>query len=233
MGGAKAYVAALFLVGCTVTDGDSEFWSPSQDLGGAAAGGVAGQTAAGGVAGSAPSGGGAGGVPSGGGAAGTPGAGGAPAGGAGGGTATGCALHFEFGTVTYHGKYSPKNIGAVWIADGSGKFIKSLNVWAAKRISNLLKWNAASAGNKVDAITAATASSHGAHAADWDCTDVNHSVVPDGPYKLMLEFTEEDSAKIIWPPGPSTGIDFVKGSGPVSLNPPDLANYVSMKLTLN
>lgn len=217
--------------GCTVSDGDPQFWAPSHDLGGGAVAGVGGQPAAG--AAGAEQGGAAGGSGTAG-TAGAPGGGGSARGGSGGASTSGtCAMHFEFTTVTYHGKYSPKNIGAVWIADASGKFVKSLDVWAAKRIVNLVKWNAASGGNKVDAVTSATAPSHGAHVADWDCTDVSHQAVPDGTYKLMLEFTEEDSALIIWPPGPSTGIEFVKGPSPVVLTPPDLPNYVSMKLTLS
>ncbi len=110
--------------------------------------------------------------------------------------------------------------------------MKSLNVWAKSRIIHLVKWNAASGGNKVDAVTAATASSHGMHAADWNCTNVNGNPVPDGPYRLMLEIVEEDAAFVIWPPGPSFGVDFQKGA-PASMNPPDQPNYVSMSFTLN
>lgn len=229
MSPAQSSATALLVLGCTVGDGDPQFWAPSHDLGGGAVAGVAGQTMTGGAAGSAA--GGASGAPGGGGAAGLGGAGGF--GGSGNATSSGaCTLHFDFTTVTYHGKYSPKNIGAVWVADGTGKFVKSLNVWASKRASNLLKWNAASGGNKVDAITAATATAHSPHSADWDCTNLSSQIVPDGPYKLMLEFTEEDSAKFIWPPGPSTAVAFVKGTGPVSVAPPNQANYVAMKLTV-
>ncbi len=230
MSRAQSSVTALFVMGCAVGDGDPQFWAPSHDLGGGAVAGAAGQTMTGGAAGAAA--GGASGTPGVGGAAGLGGAGGV--GGSGSTTSSGaCTLHFWFTTVSYHGKYSPKNIGAVWIADGSGKFVKSLNVWASKRASNLLKWSAASGGNKVDAITAATATTHSPHSAEWDCTNLSGQIVPDGPYKLMLEFTEEDSAKFIWPPGPSTAVNFVKGGGPVSMAPPNLPNYVSMKLTVN
>lgn len=231
MSSAKSYVAALFAVGCAVGGGDPQFWEPSHELGGGAVAGAAGQPTAGGAAGAAA--GGAAGMAAGGGAAGLGGSGAGGGGGTGNATSSGaCTLHFDFTTVTYKGKYSPKNIGAVWVADGTGKFVKSLNVWASKRASNLLKWNAASGGNKVDAITAATATAHSPRSVEWDCTDLSNQIVPDGPYKLMLEFTEEDSAKFIWPPGPSASVNFVKGAGPVSVSPPNLANYVSMKLTV-
>ena len=234
-----ATFAVVIVTGCAVAEGDPAFWTPSHELGGAGVAGAGGQPAGGGgegggsLGGSAGSGGSAA-------AAGSPGGGGAAqggssgGGGSGGGTSSGpCAMHVEFTTLTYHGKYSPKNIGAVWVTTASGEFVKSLRVWAGKRIVNLVKWNAASKGNKVDAITAATSTSHGARFADWDCTDLGHQPVADGQYRLMLEITEEDSSKLIWPPGPSMGIDFVTGSGPVSVTPPNQTNYVSIKLTLN
>jgi hypothetical protein len=163
---------------------------------------------------------------------GSTGLGGAPGGG-GSTSTTGCQLHFEVTTVTYHGKYSPKNVGAIWIQTPQGKFIKSLNVWGKTRRVHLVKWNGLSGGNTVDAITAATATSHGAHGADWDCTDAGHQLVPDGAYQVGLEITEEDSAFLIWPPGPTHVVDFTKGSGPVSLQPASAANFVGMTLTVN
>lgn len=188
------------------------------------------------------------GTPAFGGAAGTPGFGGAPGGGgtgtgatsgtgattgAGGGVNTGaCQFSFEFSTKPAGGKYAPKNIGAVWIANAQGAFVKSLNVWAAKRIVHLVKWNAASAGNKVDAITAATSTNHGPHAATWDCTDVSKNPVPDGNYSVMVEFTEGDSAFLIFPPGPTLSVPFVKNGQAGSITPPDQQFFSAMKLSM-
>ena len=224
-------IFALAALACgSVSESDPSFWTPSQDLGGGqlvpgsggggAAGSASGGTSFGGSAGSAGSGD-------------STSTGGFANGGTGSGTNSGaCTFHFDFTTVTANGKYSPKNIGAVWIETVQGQFVKSLNVWAQKRIVHLIKWNAASAGNLVDAVTSATASSHGMHGADWDCTDMSGNAVPDGPYRLRLEMTEQDSAFFIWPPGPSFSIDFAKG-GPTTLTPPDQPNFVSMTLNLN
>jgi hypothetical protein len=229
-------VGVALAAGCTVGGGDSAFWTPSQDLGGGAiagGGGLAGSAGApvggNGNGGAGGANGGEGGSVDLGGAAGSIAAGGGNGGGPNSGA---CAFHVDFTTLTYHGKYSPKNIGAVWISDAQGHFVKSLDVWASTRIVHLVKWNASSGGNQVDAITAATAPSHGSHSADWNCTDVNENPVSDGPYQLHLEFTEEDSAFLIWPPGPSVVIDFEKGPAPVSLGPSDQSNYQSITLTL-
>lgn len=141
-------------------------------------------------------------------------------------------MTFEFTTKPAGGKYSPKNIGGVWISNQSGAFVKSLEVWAGKRIINLLKWNAASGGNKVDAITSATSSNHHAHTAVWDCTDVNKQPVPDGQYNVNVEFTETDSAKFIFPPGPTTSVGFAKNGQGGVITPPDQQYFSGMKLTM-
>ena len=227
----------LLVAGCSVGGGDPAFWTPSQDLGGGALSGSGGSGGGGALGAGGLGQGGvlSGGTTGAGGVAGSTGFGGSVAnGGTSGGPNSGaCTFHIEFTTSTYNGKYSPKNIGAVWIENGQGQFIKSLDVWAGTRIVHLVKWNAASGGNKVDAITAATATNHGPHSADWNCTDVNENPVSDGPYRLRLEFTEEDSAFVIWPPGPSMSVDFEKGPAPVSATPPDQPNYHSLTLTLD
>jgi hypothetical protein len=217
---------ALAVMACgSVSESDPSFWTPSQDLGGGqllpggggAAGDASGGASFGGEAG----------------VGNQTGTGGFSNGGTGAGTNSGaCTFHFDFTTVTANGKYSPKNIGAVWIETPQGQFVKSLNVWAAKRIIHLVKWNAVSGGNQVDAITSATAPSHGMHTADWNCTDLNGNAVPDGPYRLMLEMTEQDSAFLIWPPGPSFSIEFAKG-GQTTFNPPNQPNFMSMTLSVN
>ncbi len=116
---ALAAIFSFALIGCgSVSDSDPAFWAPSQDLGGGSL-----VPGSGGSAGFAPSFGGDGGFGNeGNGGFGNEGNGGVPGNGGGGSTGLGggsnsgaCTMHFEFTTLTYHGKYSPKNIGAVWI----------------------------------------------------------------------------------------------------------------------
>ena len=64
-------------------------------------------------------------------------------------------------SATTGGAFIPRNIVAIWVQNSSGQFVKSLLVYAQSQIQWLTNWNTASAGNKVDAITGATQSSHG------------------------------------------------------------------------
>ncbi len=79
--------------------------------------------------------------------------------------------------------YNPRNSGAIWIVDGGGEFLKTLNVWAAKRKVHLNAWNSATstagmAGNIFDAVTGATLSTHRLHTANLDlhrCPQGDHA----------------------------------------------------------
>lgn len=134
-------------------------------------------------------------------------------------------LTVQFKTVTFFGHYAPRNVGAVWIENGNNQFVKTLEVWAAKRSQYLVKWKAASGGNKVDAVTSATKNSHVSHTDTWDGTDVNGNIVPDGPYHVYVEFTEYDG------PGKWTQMDFDKGPTPVDISPPDEQYFIQKHLT--
>jgi hypothetical protein len=143
------------------------------------------------------------------------------------GPARSCMLTFQVTTVTFNGSYAPRNVGAIWVSDGNGKFVKSLTVWAAKRIRHLVTWEAAANGNTVDAVTSATAGSHGTRTGKWDCTGLDHQPVADGAYRINVEFTERNSlGKVMTPLG------FTKG-GPVSLMPPDQTNFRAIRLQVS
>jgi hypothetical protein len=121
-----------------------------------------------------------------------------------------CALSVSVTTVSPGGRYNPRNVGAIWIADGEGRFIKSLNVWGDRRLRHVEAWNAATqaagaAANVVDAVTGATQSVHGVRAGTWNCRDFSGQDVPDGRYRVYFEVTESNGA------GPSTFANFNKG----------------------
>jgi hypothetical protein len=145
-----------------------------------------------------------------------PGGGGAPAPGASSTSSATCALEVSVTTVSPGGRYAPRNVGAIWVADASGQFIKSLDVWGNRRLSHVEAWNTATAaagvpGNVVDAVTGATAVAHGAHLASWDCSDFSGQVVPDGDYRVYFEVTESNGA------GPNTFAKFTKGAAAASV----------------
>jgi hypothetical protein len=140
-----------------------------------------------------------------------------------------CSLEATVTTVTDGGRYSPRNVGAIWIEDGSGRFVKTLAVWAKRRIDRLHAWEdvTSQAGlgeNTVDAVTGATLSSHKTHQVSWDCTDTMEQRVPDGSYSVHFEMTDQNSS------GPTASVDFTKGSSALTLTPPDEANFKGIKV---
>jgi hypothetical protein len=150
----------------------------------------------------------------------------------GGPTPGGCTLSVSVTTSSPGGRYSPRNIGAIWISDGNDRFIKTLNVWAAQRAKYLTRWNAATAaasvpGNRTDAISGATKGSHGVRTASWNCTNFAAKPVADGPYKICFELTDYDG------PGPYDCVTLSKSPAPVTLTPADVASFKARKLELS
>jgi hypothetical protein len=132
-------------------------------------------------------------------------------------------------TVTDNGTFSPNNVGAIWIAQQSGTFVKTLAVWAATRMSRLTMWNSVTsqAGlnrNTVDAVTGATLPSHETHMVSWNCTDTNEATVPDGAYRVYFEMADSNSS------GPNTYVDFTKGPTGQTLTPPDATYFIGINL---
>lgn len=136
------------------------------------------------------------------------------------------ALTFSVLTTSQGGKYSPRNVGAIWITDGSGAFVKTLEVWAEKRMQYLTTFDAETGRNVVDAVTSATKSSHGMHTVSWDMKDLSGQVVPDGAYKVVLEATEKNGF------GETTTVSFTKGAQAIATAPPDAGHFTEMALRL-
>ncbi len=166
-------------------------------------------------------------------AGGSPGAGGSPATGGspavGGANTQTCLLDVSVTTTAPGGKYRPRNVGAIWIADSSGRFVKSLDVWGNRRLSHVTAWNAATktagaAGNKVDAVTSATLSTHRAHNVTWDCQDYKGEVMPDDTYRVYFEVTDSNES------GPNHFETFAKGPAAASVQG-SAANFNGISLT--
>ena len=200
-------------------------------LGGAGSGG-----SAGGTAGNTSAGAGGGGAAGGNAGAGTAGEGmaGAPAPSGG---ATAGTLKITFTSVNQRGRYAPANVGAVWIETGDGKFIKTIKRWGGIRATHLTKWAAVSGGwpslfragnaeDQMDAISGATARSHGVQDLSWDMKDLKGMVVPDGKYKVGIEVTEDNRV-----PGANVAIEFSKGSTASMVKPPDAPPYSGLTIT--
>ena len=107
-------------------------------------------------------------------------------------------LTVEFKSATTGGKYSPRNIVAVWIEDSNGEFVKTLLAYADRRITHLNNWELSTEKqgikyDRTDAITGATRSSHDTRSCLWDGTDYNKNPVEDGNYSLCMELTDKNS----------------------------------------
>jgi hypothetical protein len=134
-------------------------------------------------------------------------------------------MTFDVLTHSLGGKYSPRNVGAIWIESSSGSFVKTLAVWAATRQRYLTKYSAETASNKVDAVTSATLGSHVTHHVTWNMTDSSRNPVPDGAYKVIVEVADQDST------GQFATAPFNKGS-PATIAVPDTQYFTAMKITL-
>jgi hypothetical protein len=137
-------------------------------------------------------------------------------------------------TVTQGGKYAPKNVGAIWIADSSGKWLFTLEYWNSLVNSQwLTKYNSVNgpayvlfgATAPADTVTGATLAMHKTHTVNWSFKDSKGQVVPDGAYKLMIELTEASAT------GKTQEYDFMKGPA-ASTTPADTAYFTGVKIDL-
>lgn len=126
-------------------------------------------------------------------------------------------LTVSFTSVGPGGRYAPRNCGAVWIEDASGKFVKTIERWTAIRERYLENWSMASGGwgfsifggssgdnpDQVDVVSAGTLSRHQMHMSSWNMKDVDGEVVPDGMYTVVVEVSEGTSGV--------GRVEFVKG----------------------
>ena len=135
-----------------------------------------------------------------------------------------CSLSVTVTTASTGGQFAPRNIGAIWITNSSGAFVKTLAKWAAVRQQYLTAWNASSKANVVDAVTSATLSSHQTHKVTWNCTDASKAQVADGAYKVNFELTDKDAT------GPNYSAAFTKGPTGATVTPADASSFKSISV---
>jgi hypothetical protein len=137
---------------------------------------------------------------------------------------TPCNVTLNFTTITTNNGCAPKNVLAVWVEDDAGNFIRTVKLNAEKRKQYLYTWNDESAGNTVDAVTGATRTSHNAENIVWDGKNISKTVVPDGVYKLFIEFTEEHAQ------GPVLIIPFTKNTSNSDSTLANQTNFTNINL---
>lgn len=145
-----------------------------------------------------------------------------------------CTFRFDVTTTSYGGRYGPANVGAIYIENASGGYVKSLNVWGwgGIRLGNLTDWAQLSGNDVTDAVTSATRRNGGPVSGSWDCTDHTRALVPAGQYKVCCSFQEDDALPFFGPAPKQVCVPFDVGSGPVTQNPPNQGNFTSMSLTM-
>lgn len=138
------------------------------------------------------------------------------------------SAEFTVTTLRDFTRYDPDHVLAIWVVNGQGSFVKTILKQAAARERYLYTWNRESSGNDVDAVTGATLGRHTTHTATWDGRDASGTIVPDGVYRIRVEFTSEHAQG---PITPLSHIQFTKGPDPVEISPPDLEKFQDMSLS--
>jgi hypothetical protein len=137
---------------------------------------------------------------------------------------TDCNVNIHFTTVTTGLGYFPNNVLAVWVETSDNQFVRTLKVMASHNKILLYTWNDESGGNTVDAITGATKTEHSPEMIVWDGKDTNQVVVPDGDYKIIVEFTEEHDQ------GPLLIVPFSKNTTDSDSTFNNETNFVSISI---
>lgn len=140
----------------------------------------------------------------------------------------------QFNLLSPGGPYGTAgHIAVVWVSDASDNYVETLFKQANTRQQWLLTWNTKRGTDTyVDGTSTATAAyNSGAgtsysnpYTVTWDCLDKNNNPLPDGTYKLWIEFTEAHAQ------GPLTSISFVKDSTPETDNPSNTTNIQNVHL---
>lgn len=137
-------------------------------------------------------------------------------------------LTFKATTVNYPAPYSPLHILAIWISKESGQWVKTRKYMAVNVLYRqyLTNFKNATNGtyNAIDAITGPTLSSHVTHIVYWDGKDVNGNIVPDGVYRVYIEFTSANAT------GKLYFAQFTKGRVPQSIKPPNQPFFTNISV---
>jgi hypothetical protein len=136
------------------------------------------------------------------------------------------ACMFRVTTQTLGGRYSPKNIGAIWVERGDGTWVKTLALWAAVRQRYLTTYLAANpTRNTTDAVTSATLRQHTTHEVSWNLRNGAGEPAPDGDYRMRVELTDRDGS------GQVLNVPFTKSQAGVKLTPDGNEYFHDLALT--
>lgn len=120
-------------------------------------------------------------------------------------------LTFNVSPVAHTGFNANDHYVAIWLENSSTAFVKTKLKKADNHgtSSHLLVWKAKSTSNVVDATVGASLTSYTPLSITWNGTDVSGAIVPDGTYKVWVEFTWNHGATGVGTT--TTSIQFTKG----------------------
>ena len=95
-----------------------------------------------------------------------------------------------FKTQSYQGKFAPRHVLAVWLVDAKDRYVRDLAVYGEKCATRLSRWSKDSGKTKPDAVTGANLQVHEELSVVWDGTDAKGKLLPDGEYRVRIEYTE-------------------------------------------
>ncbi len=137
-------------------------------------------------------------------------------------------LSFSVTTINYSAPYSPLHIFAIWISNENAQWVKTRKLLAQHPVYRQYLTNFRNATgntfNVIDAITGPTLPNHITHSVSWDGKDVNGNLVPDGNYRIYIEFTSANAT------GKLHYIPFSKGPQAQTLTPANQTNFTNMSL---
>jgi len=140
-------------------------------------------------------------------------------------------LTFNVNPVSHNSTYGTAHLVAIWVQNVSNTFIKTKYKMSNNSNANahLAIWKAASAGSIVDATSGASLSSYAPISVTWNATNVSSAVVPDGIYRVLVEFAWGPSTQI--GNGKDTmSVTFNKATNAVHLTPADQTNFTGIVL---
>ena len=137
-------------------------------------------------------------------------------------------IHFE--TTSTNGRYSPRNVHAVWVESADGTFIKTLGLWGGrKRAKNLTEWKtgAVDIESEIAARTGATQKAYGAYQSQWDMKDAAGVEVLNGDYVIRFELTSDNANKNNYH---RVSVPFTKNGTPSTTEPVSEGGYQNIVL---
>jgi hypothetical protein len=134
-------------------------------------------------------------------------------------------LRLRVTTLPQGGQFAPKNVGAIWVEDADGHWVKTLAVWVGVSLRYLSRYLKANRnGNTVDAITSSSLTMHQEHEVSWNLSNASGGVVPDGTYHVLVEVTDRNG------PGQVLDLEFIKGAAPQEIAAPDTPYFTGVEL---